>query len=70
LLDSSLFDQQDSYFVVTMKTNNHGALHTPQFGNPTNRMWRHVTSNAIVVSKSSKYVKLVEMTIVMVLDIG
>jgi len=53
-----------------MKTNNHGALHTSQFGNPTNRMWRHVTSNATIVSKSSKYVKLVEMTIVMVLDIG
>jgi hypothetical protein len=53
-----------------MKTNNHGALHTPQFGNPTNRMWRHVTSNATIVSKSPKYVKLVEMTIVMVLDIG
>jgi len=29
LLDSSLFDQQASFFMITMKTNNLGALHPP-----------------------------------------
>jgi len=28
-LDSSLFDQQASFFMITMKTNNLGALHPP-----------------------------------------
>jgi hypothetical protein len=68
LLDPSLLDHQASFFVITTMTNSYGALHPSQFENPTNRMCEWVTSNVIVASRLSKYVKFMEMTIVMVLD--
>ncbi len=68
LLDPSLLDHHASFFVITIMINHYGALHPSQFENPTSRMCGWVTSNVIVASRFSKYVKLMGMAIVMVLD--
>ncbi len=49
-----------------MKNNSHGALHLPPDCNPTIKMWAQLTTNVIVTQKLSKFFKLVEITIVMV----
>jgi hypothetical protein len=68
LLDPSLLDHQASFFVITAMTNSYGALHPSQFKKPTSRMCGWVTYNVIVASRLFKYVKLMEMAIVMVID--
>lgn len=50
-----------------MNNNNHDALHPLLNYNPTIKLWGCLTLNAIMVEKLSKFMKLVEITIVMVL---
>jgi hypothetical protein len=50
-----------------MKSNNHGALHLLLDCNPTTKLWGRLASNVIVVDKLLEYLKLIELTIVMVL---
>ncbi len=65
LLDPKLLNQ--FYFlVITRKRNSDGALH-PLPNNPTTKLQQCLTSNAIMGHKLSKYFKLVELSIVMVL---
>lgn len=67
LLDPTLFDQQASFFTITMKNNSHGALHMPPNYNHTTKLWGCLASNAIVAANFLEYLKLVELAIVMVL---
>jgi len=55
------------FFYIRMKSNSHVVLHLLPDCNLTIKLWGHLASNAIVVDKLSKYLKLVELTIVMVL---
>jgi hypothetical protein len=50
-----------------MKNNNHDALHPLLNYNPTTKLWGCLTLNAIMVEKLSKFMKLVEITIVMII---
>jgi hypothetical protein len=49
-----------------MKNNSHGALYPPPDYNPTTNMWAQLTSNVVLAQKLSKFLKLVEIAIVMV----
>jgi hypothetical protein len=49
------------------KNNFYATLHPPIDCNPTTELWTHLGSNAIIIQKLSKYLKLVEITRVMVL---
>jgi hypothetical protein len=51
-----------------MKNNNHGALHPPPDYHPTTNMWARLVSNVVLVQKLSKFLKLVEIAIVMVVS--
>jgi hypothetical protein len=68
LLDGALLDQQSFFFSITMKNNNHGALHPPLDYNPTTNMWARLVSNVVLVQKLSKFLKLVEIVIVIVVS--
>jgi hypothetical protein len=50
-----------------MKNNNHGALYLLFDCNPTIKLWGRLTSNVIVLDKLLEYLKLIDLTIVMVL---
>jgi hypothetical protein len=39
LLNSTLLDQQTSFFAITMKSSFHGALHPLHDFNPTTKLW-------------------------------
>ncbi len=66
LLDGALLDEQTFFFTITMKNNSHGTLHPPPDCNPTTKMWARFIANVIVAHKLSKFFKLVEIAIVMV----
>jgi hypothetical protein len=66
LLDPTFFDQQMSFFCLKMKSNNHGALHLLLDCNHIIKLWGRLTSNVTVVDKLLEYLKLIELTIVMV----
>jgi hypothetical protein len=51
-----------------MKNNNQGALHPPPDYHPTTNMWARLVSNVVLVQKLSKFLKLVEIAIVMVVS--
>ncbi len=55
------------FFYIRMRNNSHGVFHLLLNCNPTIILWEHLASNAIVVDKLSKYLKLVELAIIMVL---
>jgi hypothetical protein len=55
------------FFSIMMKNNNHDALHPLLNYNPTIKLLGCLTLNAIIVEKLSKFMKLVEVTIVLVL---
>jgi hypothetical protein len=48
LLDHILFEQQFSFFMTTMQSNNEVAMTTPHDYNLTIRMWRRFASNVIL----------------------
>jgi len=56
------------FFSITMKNNNHGALHPPPNYNPTTNMWAWLASNVVLPQKLSNFLKLVEIAIVMVVN--
>jgi hypothetical protein len=49
-----------------MKINIHGALHLPLDYNPTTKMWARLVAIVIVAHKLLKFLKLMEIAIVMV----
>jgi hypothetical protein len=49
-----------------MKSNNHGALHPPFDYNPTTKMWAQLVAIVIVAHKLLKFLKLMEIAIIMV----
>jgi hypothetical protein len=44
LLDHVLFEQQSSFFLITMQSNNEVAMKSPHDYNPTIRMWKRFAS--------------------------
>jgi hypothetical protein len=55
------------FLVITRKRNSHCALHPLHNYNPSTKLEQCLASNAIMGHKLSKYFKLVELSIVMVL---
>jgi hypothetical protein len=53
--------------MTTMQSNNESAMKPSHDCNPSTQMWRNFTSNVILKYRISKYFKLVELTIVVVL---
>jgi hypothetical protein len=48
LLDHVLFEQQSSFLMTTMQSNNENAMPTPHDYNLTIRIWRRFTSSVIL----------------------
>jgi len=67
LIDSFLLDEQEFFFVITMKINFHVALHSIIDCNPTIMLSTNLASNVIITLKPFEYLKLVGIAIVMVL---
>jgi hypothetical protein len=50
-----------------MKKNSHGVVHPLLNHNPTTKLWGCLTSNVILATQLPKYLKFVELAIIMVL---
>ncbi len=66
-LDHVLLEQQSSFFMTTMHSNNEDAMKPLHDYNPTIWMWRRFASSVILEGRIYDYFKLVELTIVVVL---
>jgi hypothetical protein len=67
LLDVSKLEAQASFFKVTMLANFAAEMKPPIDYNPCSRMWALLNINQIICSKLSKWLKLVELSMAMVL---
>jgi len=67
LLGHVLFEQQFSFFMTTMQSNNEVAMKPPNDYNPTIRMWKKFVFSVILKDRISENFKLVELAIVVVL---
>jgi len=68
LLDELKLEAQASFFNVTMLANFAATMKPPLDCNPCFRMWALLTSNQIICSKLLEWLKLVELSMVMVLS--
>jgi hypothetical protein len=66
LLDELNLKAQASLFKMTMLANFIVAMKLPLDYNPCSKMWALLTTNQIICSKLSKWLKLVELSMVMV----
>jgi len=67
LLDELNLEAQASFFKMTMLANFVVAMKPPLDYNPHSKMWTLLTTNQIICSKLSKWLKLVELSMAMVL---
>jgi hypothetical protein len=67
LLDELKLKAQASFFKMTMLANSAAAMNLPLNCNPCFKMWALLTINQIICSKLSKWLKLVELSMAMVL---
>jgi hypothetical protein len=67
VLDATLFEQQSSFFITTVKSNCSSTMLPPHDYNPTTYMWRRMANSLILKVKMFEFFKLVELAIVMVL---
>jgi hypothetical protein len=68
LLDALKLKAQASFFKVTMLANSATTMKPPLDCNPCSRMWALLTTNQIICSKLLEWLKLVELSMVMVLS--
>jgi hypothetical protein len=67
LVDALKLEAQSSFFKVTMLANFVAKMKPPLDCNPCSRMWALLNINQIICSKLSKWLKLVELSMAMVL---
>jgi hypothetical protein len=67
LLDELNLEAQASFFKMTMLTNYVATMKPPLDYNPCSKMWALLITNQIICSKLSKWLKLVELSMDMVL---
>jgi hypothetical protein len=67
LLNHVLLEHQSSFFMTTMQSNNETTMKPPHDYNLTIQMWKRFDFNVILINMISKYFKLFELTIVVVL---
>jgi hypothetical protein len=67
VLSPATLDMQASLFVVTMAANAKACMQKPIDINPVTRCWRTIDNNAMLRHGLSKYLKVAEIAIAMVL---
>ena len=66
-LDIRNLELQSSFFKITMISNAKAAMSLPMTENPMSRLWRKLSSNALISAKLSEFMKVAEIAHVQVL---
>ena len=66
-LDIRNLELQSSFFKITMISNAQAAMALPMTENPMSRLWRKLSSNALISAKLSEFMKVAEIAHVQVL---